>query len=1457
MPFTDYVRNSLARPVLLEVLAFSLLAFSFSSRGNWNAFSLRLTLAHLHRFITAAPAGGQNQEAQVDELVQRLETLVRSAPEDDERRPHLERALDSLQSLHSHSHSRSPQPDGPGSPVNTHGACMSPRMLGLGPLLHSSSTPLSSPLRQPLSPMSPLALSLPALALDRAVPDPHPADVQQSHPHGLLLNLSDPALDDVQLPSNAVVEPDMRDPVPSTPVQQQAHAGLPPAEPHLDDPAFFFRALLLSPRHQRPAQPRTATTPTRRDERPVLPLLRERALSAPNIASLPALGLNLNLDAPPSPSMPLPAAPEPYSDDEGEGEAIFEQPAPIALAVDTLPSPSIGLPAAPASPFSDDERDVLAPLPSERPPLSPVDTTSPPPEAYEDLVSPITFAPAPLSPVREMSPVRFAPPSPTIAALPRAEERDWPAFPAVELQPDPEAPAAPVEDSPLEPAAEETVAVDETPEPIVLDEPTTSPIAVSSIPVPDDPVESPAPFEESATSAEDAALEATEESDEPAPPLLLTVHEPLEEDSDSEEGVTLDVVPVLPLQVEDTLTAAPAAESQPPAPKPESAQEGEEEEQRIDDDAESQGPPAETVVEIPFVIAPSPLLIPALLDEDAITPVSLTPEPAALLMSPKPDAVDVPLPPSRPSSALQQIEDDITRSRSLEEHDDEMTSQPTEEPEQDGYFDLSATASLTLDTGANGDESPVSTGASSPLTRDNLRQLNLSNGGPRASVSGGSLAWTAQSSAVDALEAALHKLRTMRSSGSLASRSGGTGSASPSPLRTQFQSGTSTPSPLRSHFAPALPPPIEDDVSPTFSQFSFTTESPTEDEHMEPEPASASDGLEGESTRDEALSVPLPKPKRKSSTTLLDVPPPSPVRRRASHLDVPATSTPARRASHLDFPRSAILQDDESVSGDEGDVAPLSLDQILDEVFPSASPEVHPVPNRTVERVPSFDFDFHRAGGEEEDRAQWRDSIRFPAGGESRDSLPGPSRGRTKSGKFVRRVLSRLHLQRDDREATARGKPFNASTVSLAPSTPPRSPASSTASSSAPRTHTRRSSKSSGKEAKTQRSRTVSLFSTLSSRRTAMTTPEPVPPVPQAGPSDSRRSRALSLIASGLGMPAREHGAVEVEAEKDGRRRSMSLFKRGGKKHREAEADAEVEVPPMPAMPPMPQSHSAPAGEMTLTPGKGKRRDRALSVFSTLSSRSLVGRYDNAAADEFGTLVGSSDGRPQKSRPGSSASSGKHAQQHQPDGTVSWAELIKPHPHPRARSSSPSSSRGRSMSPVRRPSGERRMSISNIAKHPPSYVEPHRPPLATLSSSVRRRTMSAGTVDARRTVSWAGAPRTPQNTHKRARTMSATGPPQAQPSPVQEERPQDLSPPALPVRPRPQRDRVLSNSFIQYLAHTKKRTHLTEEEGGSVRSAASAAGPVKEETVKARRERGRVRTRLVSLVSRVSKKGTQ
>ncbi|EJD55120.1 hypothetical protein AURDEDRAFT_155349 [Auricularia subglabra TFB-10046 SS5] len=293
--------------------------------------------------------------------------------------------------------------------------------------------------------------------------------------------------------------------------------------------------------------------------------------------------------------------------------------------------------------------------------------------------------------------------------------------------------------------------------------------------------------------------------------------------------------------------------------------------------------------------------------------------------------------------------------------------------------------------------------------------------------------WSARK--LDALEAALHKLRTMRSLRSLASRSGSTGSASPSPLCTQFQSGTSAPSPLCSHFVPALPPPIEDDVSPTFSYFIFTTETPTDNEHMEPEPASASDDLEGESTRDEALSVPPPKPKRKSSKTLLDVPSPSPAR---------------RRASHLDSPRSAILQDGERIG---------------DEVFPSASPE---------ERVPSSDFDFHRAGEEEEkDRVHWRDSIRCPV-----------------------------------------------STGSLEPSTPPRLPVSSTVWSRAPRTHTCRSSKSSGKEAKTQRSRTVLFVSTLWSRRTAMMTPEPVPPVPQVGSSDSRHSRVVSPIASGLGMPA-------------------------------------------------------------------------------------------------------------------------------------------------------------------------------------------------------------------------------------------------------------------------------------------------------------------------------------------------
>lgn len=71
---------------------------------------------------------------------------------------------------------------------------------------------------------------------------------------------------------------------------------------------------------------------------------------------------------------------------------------------------------------------------------------------------------------------------------------------------------------------------------------------------------------------------------------------------------------------------------------------------------------------------------------------------------------------------------------------------------------------------------------------------------------------------------------------------------------------------------------------------------------------------------------------------------------------------------------------------------------------------------------------------------------------------------------------------------------------------------------------------------------------------------------------------------------------------------------------------------------------------------------------------------------------------------------------------MSWTDLIKPHPQFRSRSPSPvrssaSPSRARSSSP------NRRMSISNIAHHPPTFHElPARPSLA----SVRRRTMSAG-----------------------------------------------------------------------------------------------------------------------------------
>ncbi|KZV90764.1 hypothetical protein EXIGLDRAFT_750482 [Exidia glandulosa HHB12029] len=577
---------------------------------------------------------------------------------------------------------------------------------------------------------------------------------------------------------------------------------------------------------------------------------------------------------------------------------------------------------------------------------------------------------------------------------------------------------------------------------------------------------------------------------------------------------------------------------------------------------------------------------------------------------------------------------------------------------------------------------------------------------------------------------------------------------------------------------------------------------------------------------------------------------------RPSHNRTPSNkssrrSLGSRRSSSalLTVPSAAPFPNTEGGT-DESDVEPLSLDQILDEVFPSASPEIHPSTSasKTLERVPSFEW--ARPGSAQDEVESWRDSVRFPsaaAAGTSRENL-NLGRGRTKSGKFVSRVvegLQKLHLPVGNASA-------NASTVSLAPSSL-RSRESPSSSTSGKR----------GKESKTQRSRTVSLFSTLSSRRTAMTTPEPTFEDEQPG---VKRSRTVSLFSSKKDKGKAKAGTEEPAQAQADRRRSLSMFKRRSR------TIQKEEIPPVPPIPPpMSHSHSAPSAltMSTVTPEKAGRRHRTLSVFSTLSSRSHVQRYDDSGVDEHGNLTSHASfdgGRPQASRAGSSAASSfKHPPM--PEGTVSWTDLIKPHPQVRSRSPSPirasaSPSRARSLSP------NRRMSISNVAHHPPTFHElPARPSLA----SVRRRTMSAGagTLGSKRSVSWTGIPSAQSSpahaqadvtAHKRARTMSAAFAPPG-PSPVQEEH----SPSAqqivhstevesMHVKPRGRHERGL----VQYLTQTKKRDSAvslsvqrpsSDASTSEMGTRASSRQDGEDETLKAKKlERGRVRTRIASLL---------
>ncbi|KZV83923.1 hypothetical protein EXIGLDRAFT_727783 [Exidia glandulosa HHB12029] len=580
---------------------------------------------------------------------------------------------------------------------------------------------------------------------------------------------------------------------------------------------------------------------------------------------------------------------------------------------------------------------------------------------------------------------------------------------------------------------------------------------------------------------------------------------------------------------------------------------------------------------------------------------------------------------------------------------------------------------------------------------------------------------------------------------------------------------------------------------------------------------------------------------------------------RPSHNRTPSNkssrrSLGSRRSSSalLTVPSAAPFPSTEGGT-DESDVEPLSLDQILDEVFPPASPEIHPstsasaLNSRTLERVPSFEW--ARPGSAQDEVDSWRDSVRFPsaaAAGTSRENL-NLGRGRTKSGKFVSRVvegLQKLHLPVGNASA-------NASTVSLAPSSlhSRESPSSSTSGKRV-------------KESKAQRSRTVSLF-TLSSRRTAMTTPEPTLEDEQPG---VKRSRTVSLFSSKKDKGKAKTGTEEPAQGQVDRRRSLSMFKRRSR------TIQKEEIPPVPPIPPpMSHSHSAPSAltMSTVTPEKAGRRHRTLSVFSTLSSRSHVQRYDDSGVDEHGNLTShaSFDGsRPQASRAGSSAAS-SFKQPPMPEGTVSWTDLIKPHPQVRSRSPSPvrastSPSRARSLSP------NRRMSISNVAHHPPTFHElPARPSLA----SVRRRTMSAGagTLGSKRSVSWTGIPSAQSspahaqadvNAHKRARTMSAAFAPPG-PSPVQEEHSpsaQQIVHPSeaesMHVKPRMRHERGL----VQYLTQTKKRDSAvslsvqrpsSDASTSEMGTRASSRQDGEDETVKGKKqERGRVRTRIASLL---------
>ena len=354
---------------------------------------------------------------------------------------------------------------------------------------------------------------------------------------------------------------------------------------------------------------------------------------------------------------------------------------------------------------------------------------------------------------------------------------------------------------------------------------------------------------------------------------------------------------------------------------------------------------------------------------------------------------------------------------------------------------------------------------------------------------------------------------------------------------------------------------------------------------------------------------------------------------------------------------------DESSDSDASDPDPLTLDQLLEEVFTGATPEVHPVINPRISRISSVEFRRSSANGSaaseslvqkqlgehlsfdhktsasasseqesremsldsgygydwrraseaeelEEQKETWPDSVRFPStsarpgasidsdrpsssmntGGNaslasSTSAKPrGRSRGRTKSGRFIARVLDGLKPKSSKRDSILSFKLENASTLSLAPSTSGWSPSESLAALDAAFPVTALANDApSTKEFRRQstRDRAVSLFSSLSSGGSGATTPDP----------DSTPAQSTSRIRSFF-APGRDRKPSGSASD---------LF---------ANQPADTQ-----SRDPLLHAHSDPATVPSLerrtsaSPLKdGFRRSRTTSVFSTLSSRSALSR---------------------------------------------------------------------------------------------------------------------------------------------------------------------------------------------------------------------------------------------------------